>query len=54
MNDAKPRARRLVRVERHYECRACGSAKTSWVRVQACPECGEAFVAAVIRRAAFA
>ena len=47
-------ARRLVSLERHYHCDACGSERRSWTRMSACPECGEAFVAAVIRRAAFA
>jgi hypothetical protein len=47
-------ARRLVSLERHYHCDACGSERSSWTRMSACPECGEAFVAAVIRRAAFA
>ena len=47
-------ARRLVSLERHYHCGGCGSERSSWTRISACPECGEAFVAAVIRRAAFA
>ena len=47
-------ARRLVSLERHYHCDSCGSERRSWTRMSACPECGEAFVAAVIRRAAFA
>ena len=47
-------ARRLVSLERHYHCDGCGSERSSWTRMSACPECGEAFVAAVIRRAAFA
>jgi hypothetical protein len=47
-------ARRLVSLERHYHCDACGSERSSWTRMSACPDCGEAFVAAVIRRAAFA
>ena len=47
-------ARRLVRLERHYHCGGCGSERSSWTRISACPECGEAFVSAVIRRAAFA
>jgi hypothetical protein len=45
-------ARRLVGLERHYSCGACGSERRSWSRITACPECGEAYVAAVIRRAA--
>ncbi len=45
-------ARRLVGFERHYHCGSCGSERQSWARIRACPECGEAFVAAVIRRAA--
>ena len=47
-------ARRLVSLERHYHCDSCGSERSSWTRMSACPDCGEAFVAAVIRRAAFA
>jgi hypothetical protein len=47
-------ARRLVSLERHYHCGSCGSERRSWTRMSACPDCGEAFVAAVIRRAAFA
>jgi hypothetical protein len=47
-------ARRLVSLERHYRCDACGGERSSWARMPACPECGEPFVAAVIRRAAFA
>jgi hypothetical protein len=47
-------ARRLVRFERHYRCGGCGSERDSWSRMSACPDCGEQFVAAVIRRAAFA
>jgi hypothetical protein len=45
-------ARRLVGFERHYSCGACGSERHSWSRMSACPDCGEAYVAAVIRRAA--
>lgn len=45
-------ARRLVGFERQYNCRECGTERRSWTRLSACPECGEAFVAAVIRRAA--
>jgi len=47
-------ARRLVSLERHYHCGACGTERRSWTRMSSCPECGEAFVSAVIRRAAFA
>ena len=47
-------ARRLVGLERHYRCGSCGTERHSWTRVAACPDCGEAFVAAVIHRAAFA
>jgi rubrerythrin len=46
--------RRMVGLERHYHCESCGADHSSWARVRACPECGTAFVAAVIRRAAFA
>jgi hypothetical protein len=46
--------RRLVALERHYHCGSCGSNERSWARVPACPNCGEAFVTAVIRRAALA
>jgi predicted RNA-binding Zn-ribbon protein involved in translation (DUF1610 family) len=46
--------RRLVALERHYHCSSCGSDERSWARVSACPNCGEMFVAAVIRRAAVA
>ena len=44
--------RRIVGLERRYRCEACGSEHRSWERAAACPSCGEAFVAAVIRRAA--
>ena len=47
-------ARRLVGFERHYHCGACGTDRSSWTRTSACPDCGEAYVSAVIRRAAFA
>ncbi|HEX2129365.1 MAG TPA: hypothetical protein VHF58_09135 [Solirubrobacterales bacterium] len=47
-------ARRLVSLERHYHCDRCGGERRSWTRLPACPACGEAFVSAVIRRAAFA
>jgi predicted RNA-binding Zn-ribbon protein involved in translation (DUF1610 family) len=46
--------RRLVGLERHYSCGSCGTERDSWTRMSACPECGEAYVAAVIRRAALA
>jgi hypothetical protein len=46
--------RRVVALERHYHCGTCGSDERSWARISACPNCGEAFVAAVIRRAALA
>jgi hypothetical protein len=45
-------ARRLVGLERHYHCGSCGNERHSWARIRACPDCGEVFVAAVIRRAA--
>ena len=44
--------RRLVGLERRYHCGSCGSEHRSWQREVVCPSCGEAFVAAVIRRAA--
>ncbi len=47
-------ARRLVGLERQYHCRSCGVEHSSWTRMSACPDCGEAYVAAVIRRAALA
>jgi hypothetical protein len=47
-------ARRLVGFERHYSCASCGSERSSWSRMSCCPECGEAYVAAIIRRAALA
>jgi transcription elongation factor Elf1 len=46
--------RRVIALERHYHCASCGSEERSWARVSACSNCGEAFVAAVIRRAALA
>ena len=49
-----PARHRLVALERHYHCGSCGSDERSWARVSACPNCGEPFVAAVIRRAALA
>lgn len=47
-------ARRLVGFERHYHCDSCGRERRSWTRMSSCPDCGEAFVSAVIHRAAFA
>lgn len=47
-------ARRMIGLERHYHCAACGRERRSWARLPACPDCGAAFVSAVIRRAAFA
>ena len=47
-------ARRMVGLERHYHCGSCGGEHRNWTRVSSCPDCGEPFVAAVIRRAAFA
>ncbi|MGH2985089.1 MAG: hypothetical protein ACRDLO_00175 [Solirubrobacterales bacterium] len=47
-------ARRLIGLERQYHCAACGCEWRSWTRLAACPDCGEAFLSAVIRRAAFA
>jgi predicted RNA-binding Zn-ribbon protein involved in translation (DUF1610 family) len=47
-------ARRMVGLERHYHCESCGGDHHSWARMSNCPDCGEAYVAAVIRRAAFA
>ena len=46
-------ARRLVGFERRYHCDSCGHERRSWTRMAACPDCGEAFVSAVIQRAAF-
>jgi hypothetical protein len=51
---AARKARRLVGLERHYQCAACGCERRSWARLAACPDCGAAFASAVIRRAAFA
>jgi hypothetical protein len=45
-------ARRLIGLERHYRCGSCGCERRSWTRLVACPDCGEAFARAVIRRAA--
>jgi hypothetical protein len=47
-------ARRLVGFERHYSCGACAAEQRSWSRLGSCPRCGEAFLSAVIRRAALA
>ena len=47
-------ARRMVGLERQYQCISCGSEHRSWTRVTACPDCGQAYASAVIRRAAFA
>ena len=47
-------ARRMVGLERQYQCISCGSAQRSWSRLTDCPDCGHAYAAAVIRRAAFA
>jgi hypothetical protein len=47
-------ARRLIGLEREYHCGSCGGERRSWSRLAACPDCGEAFAAAVIRRAAVA
>jgi hypothetical protein len=46
--------RRMVALERHYHCGSCGSDRSSWARMSGCPDCGQAYVSAVIRRAAFA
>jgi hypothetical protein len=46
--------RRMVGLERHYRCAGCGAERRSWSRMSSCPDCGRAYVAAVIRRAAFA
>jgi rubrerythrin len=47
-------ARRMVGLERHYNCSSCGAEHNSWSRVSSCPDCGQAYASAVIRRAAFA
>jgi hypothetical protein len=44
--------RRVLGLERRYRCDSCGGEHRSWERTAFCPSCGEAFVAAVIRRAA--
>ncbi len=46
-------ARRMVGLERYYDCRSCGAGHSSWTRMSSCPDCGQAYVSAVIRRAAF-
>jgi hypothetical protein len=45
-------ARRLVGFERHYSCDSCGGERRSWTRLSSCPDCGERFASATIRRAA--
>jgi predicted amidophosphoribosyltransferase len=45
-------ARRLVGLERSYECASCGAEHRSWTRLRSCPDCGEHLAVAVIRRAA--
>ena len=47
-------ARRLVGLERQYRCASCASEHRSWTPLRACPDCGERFAVAVIRRAALA
>ena len=47
-------ARRMVGLERHYRCAGCGVEHESWTRLSGCPDCGQPYRAAVIRRAAFA
>jgi hypothetical protein len=51
---ARREARRLIAFERHYSCSGCGHEYRSWSRLPACPDCGEPFPIAVIRRAAIA
>ena len=46
------RSRRLVGLERRYDCEGCGAEHLSWSRIRACPDCGELLAVAVIRRAA--
>ena len=46
-------ARRMVGLERHYHCSSCGGEHRNWTRMSSCPDCGQAYVSAVIRRAAF-
>jgi len=45
--------RRLVGFEREYRC-SSGHEHRSWVRLRACPECGEPLTVAIIHRAALA
>lgn len=45
-------ARRLVGFERSYRCDGCGAQHRTWSRLQACPDCAEPYVAAIIHRAA--
>ena len=47
-------ARRIVGLERRYQCAGCGAEHASWARMSGCPDCGQPYRAAVIRRAAFA
>jgi len=47
-------ARRLVGLERSYDCPACGSQHRAWAPLHSCSGCGERLGVAVIRRAAFA
>jgi hypothetical protein len=47
-------ARRLVGFERSYRCGGCGHEDRSWSRLSTCPDCGTAYVAAIIHRAALA
>jgi rubrerythrin len=54
-NHAKTHVRRrLVGLERSYECASCGTEHRSWSRLRACPACGARLAVAVIRRAALA
>ena len=46
--------RRLIGLERNYDCSSCGAAHRSWTRMRSCPDCGEHLSVAVIRRAAVA
>jgi hypothetical protein len=45
-------AKRLIGLERRYECGSCGAEHRSWARMRTCPGCGEHLAVAVIRRAA--
>ena len=47
-------SRRLVGLERNYECASCGAEHRSVTRMRSCPDCGEHLAVAVIRRAALA